>query len=115
MGTIAPTDMQGAGKRALVKTTLTSSDTFVYDPLRSPVLVLDNDTGGPLTVTIDGADATSVAVPGVGDVSVAAGYSTGVIADGAAVAIPLKSIAAYLKGVIGVTGGTGIKASLLQF
>jgi hypothetical protein len=48
-------------------------------------------------------------------VDVSAGFSTGSIAAGACVSIPLKSIAAYLQGVINLTGGTGIRASLLEF
>lgn len=113
MSVIAPTNMQGAGSRALVKTTLTSSDSFVYK--QGSVLVLDNVTGGALTVNIDGSGGSVVPVKGVGDVSVAAGYNTPAIAAGAAVVIPLDSISSYLKGTIAVTGGTGIKASLLQF
>lgn len=115
MATIAATNMQGSGSRALVKTTLTSSDTFTYEPAKNPVLLLQNVTEGALTVVIDGAGGTTVDVKGYGSVSVASGYSTGSIAAGDSVAIPLESIAAYLKGVIAVTGGTGIAASLLNF
>ncbi len=111
MATIAPTSITGAGSRALVRTTLTSSDTFTYKA--GQILVLDNITVGALTVTIDGSGGTTVPVKGVGDVSVASGYSTGSIAAGAAVTIPLDSISSFLKGTIAVTGGTGIAASLL--
>ncbi|HEX4918052.1 MAG TPA: hypothetical protein VFV43_09170 [Limnobacter sp.] len=115
MATIAPTNMQGTGARTVTRTTLTASDTFTYNADRNPVLELDNITAGALTVTIDGADGTTVPVAGVGQVSVAAGFSTGSIAAGAKVAIPLNSISAYLRGVIAVTGGSGISASLLEF
>lgn len=38
-----------------------------------------------------------------------------VFAAGAEVAIPLDTIRAYLVGVIAITGGTGLSASLLEF
>ena len=115
MATIAATSVQGAGVRTVTRTTLTSADTFTYNSAKGAVLILDNVTGGALTVTIDGAGGTTVPVAGLGDVSVASGYSTGSIAAGACVAIPLDSIYLYLQGVIAVTGGTGIKATLIEY
>lgn len=111
MATIARTTLQGSGVRAVTTTTLTASDTLVYGGVGSrEVLELRNGTAGALTVTIDGADGTTVPVAGLGSVSVAAGYSTGSIAAGDTVAIPLDSISEYLRGVVAVTGGTGITA-----
>lgn len=115
MATIVATSMQGTGARTVTRTTLTASDTFTYNADRNPVLELDNVTAGPLTVIIDGAGSSTVPVAGVGPVDVSGGYSTGAIAAGAKVAIPLNSISAYLRGVIAVTGGSGISASLLEF
>ena len=115
MATIAATSMTGSGSRAVTETTMTSSDTLVYNPDRNPVLILRNGTAGALTVTLDGSGGTTVPVSGVGSVSVAAGYATASIAAGAMHAIPLNSISAYLQGTIAITGGTGISASLLQF
>ena len=115
MATIVPTSVQGSGVRVVTRTTLTASDTFVYNDSAKAVLILDNVTGGALTVTIDGADGTTVPVQGIGSVSVSAGYSTGAIAAAACVAVPLDSIDQYLKGVITVTGGTGIKATLIEY
>ena len=115
MATIVATSMQGTGARSITRTTLGASDTFTFDQGKNQILELDNVTAGPLTVTIDGAGGTTVPVAGVGAVDVSGGYSTGVIAAGAMVAIPLNSISAYLQGVIAVTGGTGIKAALLEF
>lgn len=114
MATIAPTTMT-SGRVTITETTLTSSDTFTYVPNRRQLLVLKNDSGGPLTVTIDGDGATTVPVPGVGSLDISGGFSTGAIADGALVAVQLDSISEYLKGTIAVTGGTGIAASLLTF
>jgi hypothetical protein len=115
MATIAATSMNGQGARTVTRTTLTSSDTFTYNASRSPVLILDNVTGGALTPNIDGAAGTTVPVAGVGSVSVASGLTLSSIAAGAQVAIPLATIEKYLQGVIAVTGGTGIKATLLEF
>ncbi len=107
--------MTGSGSRAVTRTTMTASDTLTYNPTKNPVLILDNVTAGALTVTIDGSGGTVVPVGGIGDVSVAAGYATPSIAAGVVHAIPLNSISAYLQGTIAITGGTGIKASLLEF
>lgn len=115
MATIVPTSAQGSGVRTVTRTTLTASDTFTYNSGSNPLLILDNITAGPLTVTIDGAGGTVVPVAGVGDVNVSSGYSTGAIAAAACVAIPLNSISAYLQGVIAVTGGTGIRATLIEY
>lgn len=115
MANIISTSLQGSGVRTVTRTTLTASDTFTYNSDAQAVLILDNITAGALTVTIDGASGTTVPVQGVGPVSVASGYSTGVIAAGACVAIPLDSIGQFLQGAIAVTGGLGIRASLVEF
>jgi hypothetical protein len=114
MAVIAETLMTGTGSRTLTVTTLSSSDTLVYKQGAGQVLVLDNVTGGALTPLIDGAAGTNVSVPGVGLVSVAAGYTVPSIGAGARAAIPLDSISAFLQGVVTVTGGSGIKAVLLS-
>ena len=115
MATIVATSMQGAGKRAVTLTTMTASDTLTYKPNQGQILILRNITAGALTPIIDGADATTIPVRGVGSVDVSAGYAVGSIAAGAEVAIPLDTIQAYLVGVIAITGGTGLSASLLEF
>lgn len=116
MGTIAATSMTGSGDRELTWTTLTSSDTFTYNSARNPVLILRNDTGGALTVNIDGAGATTLSVAGLGNaVDVSGGFDTAEIANGETYAIPLDTISVYLAGTIAVTGGTNIEAALLEF
>jgi len=115
MATITPTAMTGSGARVVAVTTLGASDTFVYTKSKKPVLILNNVTGGALTPNIDGAGGSTVPVTGLGSVSVAGGYPVPSIAAGAEVAIPLESIEAYLQGVIALTGGTGIKASILEY
>lgn len=114
MATITATKMTGPASRVVTRTTLGASDTFTFNSSASPILILDNVTAGPLTVTIDGAGATNQIVPGIGTIDLSSGYSTGSIGAGVCVAIPLQSISSYLSGTIAVTGGTGIKATLLE-
>ena len=114
MATVTPTSMTGSGKRTLAMTTLSSSDTFAFAPHVNMILSLRNATAGALTPVIDGDGGTTVGVSGVGNVDVSAGYSVGSIAAGAAVTIPLDSIAQYLQGTIALTGGTGIIATLTR-
>lgn len=117
MADIPATSMTGSGTRVVTVTTLGASDTFTYNPSKEPILVLNNVTAGALTVLIDGDGATTVPVKGVGSVDVSGGYDDNAtpIGIGATVAIPLASISGYLLGVIAVTGGTGIEATLLEF
>ena len=115
MATITATSMTGPEDRVVTRTTLGASDTFTYNGSKAPILILDNVTAGALTVTIDGADApAALTVAGVGSLNLSTGFVTSEIAAGACVAIPLVSISQYLAGVIAVTGGTGIKATLLE-
>lgn len=114
MAAITATKMTGPASRVVTRTTLGASDTFTYNSASSPILILDNATGGALTVNIDGAGATTQIVSGIGTIDLSSGYSTASIGAGVCVAIPLVSISSFLSGVIAVTGGTGIKATLLE-
>lgn len=115
MATITATDASGAGAATVTEVTLTGTDDFTYNSASDPVLIMRNDTAGALTPTIDGDGGTTVGLPGVGNVSVAAGYATGSIAAGAVVAIRLNTISKYLQGTIAITGGTGLVCSLLEY
>jgi len=114
MATIAPTLMSGSGQRTLAETNLTTFNSFVYRPGTGQILILRNATGGTLTPLIDGDGGTTVPVQGIGNVSVAGGYSVGAVAAGVTKAIPLDTISAYLQGVINVTGCSGMAANLLN-
>ena len=116
MASIAATLLTGTGARAIALTTLTgTADTFTYVAGVKMVLTLRNATAGSLSPVIDGDGGTSVPLKGVGSVDVSGGYAVGAIAAGAAIAIPLDSIAAYLAGTIAISGATGIIASLTRF
>lgn len=114
MATIAKTSVAVNGDTAMAETTLGASDTFAFVRGKTKYLILRNPTAGALTVNIDGAGATSQPVAGVGSIDLTAGFSTAAIGAGAVKVIPLDSISSYLAGVIAVTGGVGIIASILE-
>lgn len=116
MAVIAATNVNVSGVKTTARTTLTASDTLVFNPSYNPVLILDNVTAGALTVNIKGNATTTIPVKGVGTVDLSTGFPVGSLAAGAFVCIPLNSISEYLKGTsVAVTGGTGIKATLLEY
>jgi len=114
MAVIAKTSVRPSGAVTVTRTTLTSSDTFVYDASRDPVLILDNVTAGALTPNIDGDGGTTVNTPNLGAISVSNGYPVPSIAAGACATIRLNTISSFLQGTVTITGGTGIRASILE-
>lgn len=116
MATITATNMKSPGAKDATATTLTgTADTFTYRESRDPVLILSNPTAGSITPTITGDAATTFLCPGIGEVDVSTGYDVGAILAGESVAIALRSVSAYLAGVIDITSGTGLEAQLLEF
>ena len=115
MATIAKTSVAGSGDITVTETTLGASDTFVFVRGKTKFLYLNNETAGPLTVTIDGDGATTQHASGVGQVDLTGGFVTAELAAGDVKIIPLDTIASYLAGTIAVTGGTGIVASILEY
>jgi len=113
MATLTNIDATVTGVFAATPQTLTAADVLVYEPTKKQLLHLNNVTAGALTVVIDGADGTTVAVPGLGSVSVAAGLSI-TLAAGEVKAVILTTIRHYLQGVVAITGGTGIKAMIFN-
>lgn len=113
MAAIASINAQQKGAFAAAISTLTADDTITFNPAKKQLLVLTNTTGGALTATVDGADGTSVAVAGLGNVSVAAGLAVPVPAGESRAAV-LSTISAYCKGVVHLTGGAGLKAQLFD-
>lgn len=112
MATIVQTLMRGLGQRAVTETTLGASNTFTYAAGNGQTLILRNPTGAGIASVIDGADATSRSVSGIGAIDLSGGYNVGTIPAGGAVAIPLDTIKDYLVGSISVTGA-GLVAALL--
>lgn len=102
-----------SGSFAANEGTLTASDTITYNPAKLQLLVLRNATAGSLTATIDGDGGTTVTVPGLGVISVAAGYAV-VIPAGETRAVVLSSISSYCQGVVSITGAAGVKVTLFD-
>lgn len=113
MAAIASTNAAQVGAFAVTEATLTADDTLTFTASKKQILVLRNDTGGALTATLDGDGGTTVQVPGVGSVSVAAGLAIAVPA-GQVRAVVLGTVSAYCQGVVHLTGGTGLKVQLLN-
>lgn len=114
MAAITSLNGSSVGIFAATPVVLTADDTITFKAQKKQLLVLRNDTAGPLTATLDGDGATSVNVPGVGVVSVAAGFAI-LLAAGEAKALVLGTVNAYCKGVVHLLGGTGLKAQLFDF
>ena len=115
MPAIVATSMAKGSPRASTRTILgASGNPITFSPGTGQVLVLHNPTAGALTPTIIGAGSTTADLEGAGTLSFAAGLSLGAIAVGAQLVVPLDFIAQYLKGVIDITGGTALVATLLN-
>ena|ERR1035437_4234170 len=114
MPAIVVTSIAGSLVRAKTETTLNGTDSLILNSTANPILCLRNPTGSPISPTIVGSTATTVSVPGIAPVSVASGYAVGAIAASTVVSIPLNTISGYLKGVITITGGTGLVATLME-
>lgn len=115
MADITKTSVTGSGQQAVTVTTLGASDTLIFKKGVNATLVLNNVTAGALTPLIVGADATTQPCEGIGNIDVSGGFQLTSVGVGLTVAIPLDSIAAYLKGVITVTGGDAMEAQLLEY
>ena len=115
MPSITATSIGGSFARPKTETVLNgTNDTLVVNSARNPILCLRNPTAGALSPTIVGSTATTISVAGIAPVNVSAGYPVGSIAVGAVVSIPLNTIAGYLSGIISVTNGAGLIATLLE-
>ena len=110
MAAITSTTLTGTGSRVATETTLGASDTFTYN---GGYLIILNGSGGAITPNLTGDKATTVGVPGIGNIDVSGGYDVPSIADGAEVVIPLASVRKKLMGVVTVTGGDGATVLLL--
>lgn len=116
MAALTSTSIRAGGVVSTTENTLTASDTFTWNAqIPGAILILRNGTAGALSPIITGSLAsTAVPVSGYGTVS-AASLAVGSIPAGQSRVIPLDSRREFLQGVITVTGGTGIVATLLQY
>lgn len=103
----------GTAVAAPTVTTLTAADTLTYNAAKRQLLLLQNTTGAPVVVTIDGSTGTTIAVGGYGSVDVSAGKAITVPANGAQF-VQLSAISTFLQGTVAVTGGVGVTAMLFE-
>jgi len=114
MAAIASINATGVlGSFVATESVLSASDTIAIAPGKLQLMVLRNATAGSLTLNIDGADGTTVSVPGIGSVSVASGYSI-VLAAGAQAAVILSTISAYCQGTVTLTGAALVKIQIFD-
>lgn len=116
MAALTSTSIRAGGVVSTTENTLTASDTFTWNAqIPGAILVLRNGTAGALSPVITGSLASAaIPVSGYGTVS-AASLAVGSIPAGQSRVIPLDSRREFLQGVITITGGTGIVATLLQY
>jgi hypothetical protein len=95
--------------------TLTASDTAVVSLNKKSALIVENSTGGPLTINIKGDTATSKVCEGIGSVDLTGGKPFS-IADTETKKFPLNATyQAWLgDGNVTITGGTGATAYILE-
>ena len=103
----------GIGVFAAAETALSASNTITFDAGRKQLLTLRNTTASPVVVTLDGNGGTTVAVDGIGSVSVAAGLAITVPASNS-VGVVLSTVRQYCQGVVFLTGGTGVSARVIN-
>lgn len=116
MAVISATSLQGTGWKVGANTTCGASDTLVFDPNKTQILVLYNATVGALTPKIDGTLAnTAIPVAGYGTVSAAAGLTSASVAAGSSCSMVLSKNYEYMKGTVELTGADGMEAILLEF
>ena len=117
MAVITATDATGSGEKAVTVTTLGASDTFTFKPGGNQYLYLNNVTAGALTPNIIGTAPEDPQVVGAGAWDISAGYTTASIGAGATVVIRTSTLEKYCAGtgVVTITGGTAIEASLLEY
>lgn len=92
--------------------TMTASDTMTVTG-NAQMLILNNVTAGILNVVIDGDGGSVINVDGLGAVDVSAGYTINMPV-GAVKIVRLITIRSFLQGNVTLTGGTGIKAILVN-
>lgn len=114
MATLTNTSKAVLGPFNPAVTVLGASDVITYTSGQNAELILVNITGTPVVVTLDGAGASTVLVPG-------AGATTANLASGLAITVPanlmtvvrLDTVSAYCQGVVALTGGTGVIAAII--
>jgi len=95
----------------------TTGDTLTYVPNQGDELVMYNTSAAAIVVTVDGANGTTVPVPGTAGatLSVAAGLAITVAANSFAY-LNLDKASAFLQGVVAISAATGaaVRAAIVS-
>ena len=111
------TTYQLLAEEEVTAVTMTASDDAEIDLNKTAVLIVENSTGGDLTLNVSSANVTTIDIDGVGTIDLSGGKDF-TLTDGAIEKIPF--IPKYKKyvdgdsGTIALTGGTGATAYILQ-
>lgn len=116
MATITATTISNTAASSVTVTTLDGTDDTFTIGTKGALLILSNPTAGTLSPVITGDESVSVTVQGLGVIDTTSGTSIfgDILADGEKV-LKVNVVGSYLKGVIDITGGTGLTARLLEF
>jgi hypothetical protein len=116
MATVTLNSLSGIGDKLITEVTLTAGANPVnYTPGKKQVLRLRNATAGALTPVITGSLAVAATDAGAQAViSYNLGWTCQAIPAGAVREISLDSISKYLTGVVNITSGTGLIATLVE-
>lgn len=117
MAVIGITSLDAIGAVTATVVTASASDTFTYTKGAGMTIVMDNTTGGSLTLNLKGS-APSAAYPVVGTgetKDLTAGYSV-VVAAGQKKVLDLDKISAYLvgSGAVTCTGAATLKLTVYK-
>lgn len=117
MGQITASNVQGIGDKPVTETTLTTSDTLVYKPDKTQLLIIRNPTGGALSPEIRGSDApTSYPVSGIGEVDTSSFHDFASIPASEVRMLRLGTISKILAGAtVTLTGAENGIAQLLEY
>lgn len=111
---ITATSIRGFGSKTVSTVTLGDTGSITFNPAKGPILLMINETDAALAPTIYGSDAHTIEIKTVGVISLEDGYQCEAIQPGGIAVVALSSISSYLRGTVTITGGTGIKASILE-
>jgi hypothetical protein len=115
MATITTTPISDTTSSVISQVTLDDTlDTFTLTAATG-LLILENPTGGAISPIITGDGATTAFCQGVGVIDLTSGTDVfGSISAGTTKVLRAGVKKDYLKGVIDISGGTGLIASYLE-
>lgn len=114
MPALTSVNIRANGNTAVTPATLTASDTFTVSATSNQSLILENETADDVVVSLAGAAAPATYFSvGIGDVAIQPLSVT--VPANSGVSIYLSSLRIKLAGGVTMTGGTGLKATLITY